>query len=295
MRIANVAGRATLIGVDGAGLDVEKGSDGRFPANPQAIFEEWDALREWADGKEQLADTAIDPGKLAAPTPAPRQVFAMALNYAEHVAEARMQRPASPSVFTKFPASITGPHDTITLPCATVDWEVELVVAIGRTADRVSESAAWSHVAGLMVGQDLSERRLQLAGSPPQFSLGKSYRGFAPLGPSLLSVDAVRDPDDLALGCDLDGEVMQDGRTRDMLFTIPEQISRLSAVCPLLPGDIIFTGTPAGIGGVRTPPRFLTPGAVLRSWVETVGQLTNRFTAGPDYNNGHAELGGVPA
>ena len=233
--------------------------------------------------------------RIAAPTPAPRQVFAMALNYAEHVAEARMQRPPTPSVFTKFPASITGPHDTITLPCAPVDWEVELVVAVGRTADRVHEGAAWSHVAGLMVGQDLSERRLQLAGSPPQFSLGKSYRGFAPLGPSLLSADAVRDPDDLALGCDLDGEVMQHGRTSDMLFTIPEQISRLSAVCPLLPGDIIFTGTPSGIGGVRTPPRFLTPGAVLRSWVETVGEMTNGFAAGPNYHDDSAELGGVSA
>jgi 2,4-didehydro-3-deoxy-L-rhamnonate hydrolase len=122
------------------------------------------------------------------------------------------------------------------------------------------------------------------AGSLPQFSLGKSYRGFAPLGPSLVSVDEVRDPDNLALGCDLDGEVMQQGRTCDMLFTIPEQISRLSAVCPLLPGDIIFTGTPAGIGAVRTPPRYIFPGAVLRSWVEAVGQLRNEFIAGPEYH-----------
>jgi 2-keto-4-pentenoate hydratase/2-oxohepta-3-ene-1,7-dioic acid hydratase in catechol pathway len=102
--------------------------------------------------------------------------------------------------------------------------------------------------------------------------------------------DEVRDPDNLALGCDLDGEVMQQGRTRDMLFTIPEQISRLSAVCPL-PGDIIFTGTPAGVGAARTPPRFIAPGAVLRSWVEGVGELRNTFTADPGYTRPLASQG----
>ena len=291
MRIANVGGRLTLISAEGAALDVAKASDGRFPSDPQAAFEQWDELRRWGEGKDRLADTAVDLADMCAPVPRPRQVFAMALNYAEHVSESRMQRPSSPSVFTKFPTSITGPHEPISLPCATVDWEVELVVVIGRAASGVSERDAWSHVAGLTVGQDLSERTLQLAGSPPQFCLGKSYPGFAPLGPSLVTVDEVANPDDLALGCELDGEVMQQGRTSDMLFNVPEQISRLSAVCCLLPGDIIFTGTPSGIGAVRTPPRFIEPGEVLSSWVEGVGQMRNPFVSGPTYGLGPTTAG----
>ncbi len=171
----------------------------------------------------------------------------------------------------------------MTLACATVVWEVELVVAIGRRAYEVSETMAWDHVAGLMVGQDLSERVLQLAGPAPQFSLGKSYPGFAPLGPWLVTPDAVDNPDDLELGCRLGEEVLQLGRTRDLIFSVSELIARLSAVCPLLPGDIIFTGTPSGVGGARTPPRFLPPGGVLTSRIEGIGELRNTFVAGPHY------------
>jgi len=283
MRIANVAGRVTLLGPGGAGLDVEKASSGAFPADPQALFEQWDEFREWAESRQDDADTEIDPAKLCAPTPFPRQVFAIGLNYADHVGESGLGTPATLPVFTKFPTSITGPNATVTLPCATVDWEVELVVAIGRRAYEVPEGDAWGHVAGLMVGQDLSERVLQLAGPAPQFSLGKSYPGFSPLGPSLVTVDAVPDPDDLELGCAMDGEVLQLGRTRDMIFGVPELIAMLSAVCPLLPGDIIFTGTPSGVGGTRNPRRFLLPGSELVSHAEGVGELRNGLVAGPNY------------
>jgi 2,4-diketo-3-deoxy-L-fuconate hydrolase len=189
----------------------------------------------------------------------------------------------TPAVFTKFPTSITGPNARIVLPNATVDWEVELVVALGRRIFEVAEKDAWRQVAGLMVGQDLSDRVLQLAGPAPQFSLGKSYPGFAPIGPWLVTVDEFGNPDDLELGCRLDGEVLQLGRTRDLLFSIPELIARLSAVCPLLPGDLIFTGTPAGVGGARTPPRFLPPGGVLTSHIEGIGELCNELVAGPHY------------
>ena len=186
-------------------------------------------------------------------------------------------------MFTKFQTSITAPNATVTLPSSSVDWEVELVIAIGHGGVAIAESEAWSHVAGLMVGQDLSERAVQLAGPAPQFSLGKSYPGFAPLGPASVSVDEVDDPDDLELGCALDGEVLQHGRTSDMIFSVPELIGRISAVCPLLPGDIIFTGTPSGVGAARTPPRFLPPGSTLSSYVSGVGELRNHFVAAPDY------------
>jgi 2-keto-4-pentenoate hydratase/2-oxohepta-3-ene-1,7-dioic acid hydratase in catechol pathway len=159
-----------------------------------------------------------------------------------------------------------------------VDWEVELVVVIGVRAERVRPGDAWDHVAGLTAGQDISDRALQLAGAHPQFSLGKSYPGFGPLGPSVVSVDEIANPDDLELGCSLDGEVMQRARTSDLIFGVPDLIARLSAVCPLLPGDLIFTGTPAGVGAFRRPRIFLRPGQELTSWVEGIGQLRNRTT-----------------
>jgi 2-keto-4-pentenoate hydratase/2-oxohepta-3-ene-1,7-dioic acid hydratase in catechol pathway len=280
VRIANLAGRAILLSPEGTGLDIEKASGGALPADPQALYQHWDLLRDWAEGREADAETAIDPAELGPVTPAPSQVFAIGLNYAEHIAESRLGRPDSPAVFTKFPTSITGPNSTVALPCATVDWEVELVVAISRRAFDVGESSAWDHVAGLMIGQDLSERTLQMAGPAPQFSLGKSYPGFAPIGPWLVTPDAVADPDDLELGCRIGDEVLQLGRTRDLIFAVPELIARLSAVCPLLPGDIIFTGTPSGVGFARTPPRFLAPGDLLTSHIEGIGELRNEMAAG---------------
>jgi len=160
-----------------------------------------------------------------------------------------------------------------------VDWEVELVVVVGRRAENVAEEHAWSHVAGVTVGQDLSERAVQMTGPVPQFSLGKSFPGFGPIGPAIVSSDELSDPDDLELACSVDGEVLQRGRTRDMVFSVPELVARISAVCPLLPGDIIFTGTPPGVGMARTPPRFLSGGTTLVSTIEGVGELRNPMVA----------------
>lgn len=287
MRIANVAGRATLItSADGStGLDVAKASDGRFPSDPQAVFEQWDELREWGTANSDRGDVTIRASELGPPTPLPRQVFAIGLNYAEHINESKMGRPPAPAVFTKFPTSITGPATPVLLPSPNVDWEVELVVAIGRRAFEVSQDAAWDHVAGLMVGQDLSERVVQLIGPVPQFSLGKSYPGFAPVGPYLVTPDEVPNRDDLELGCRVDDEVLQLGRTSDLIFDVAELIAKLSAVCPLLPGDIMFTGTPSGVGVARDPKRFLLPGQVLRSHIEGIGELSNEMVAGHTYKS----------
>ena len=159
------------------------------------------------------------------------------------------------------------------------DWEVELVAVIGRRAERVRAADALSYVAGYTVGQDISERILQSAARPPQFSLGKSLPGFGPIGPWLVTLDELEDPNDLELGCAVNGEQMQHGRTRDLIFSVPALIEKLSATLPLLPGDLIFTGTPAGVGLGRVPPRWLAPGDELVTYIAGIGELRHRFAA----------------
>ncbi|MDT0181640.1 fumarylacetoacetate hydrolase family protein [Microbacterium sp. ARD31] len=288
MKLANLAGRAVLV-LEAGAVDVHDASDGRFGPDPQALFDEWEGFAAWASsvredqarssGTGDAARQDLDIARLGAPVPRPRQVFAIGLNYAEHAAEAGYPPDSMPVTFTKFPTSIVGPDAVVELPEGNVDWEVELVVVIGREAHRVDRERAWDHVAGLTIGQDLSERITQLQGSAPQFSLGKSFPGFGPTGPWMVTPDEFADKDDLAIGCSLSGEGMQSSRTSMMLYDVPELIMRLSAVCPLLPGDLIFSGTPSGIGNRRTPPRFIGPDDVLVSEIEGIGALTTRFTA----------------
>ncbi|MET9256191.1 fumarylacetoacetate hydrolase family protein [Streptomyces sp. NPDC003717] len=280
MRIANLSGRLALI-VDGRAVDVEQASAGRFAAAPQAVYERWEEFRAWAAGAELPEGLGFDPAELDSPAPDPRQVLAIGLNYRDHAAESGFAAPEGlPPVFTKFATSISGPVTDVTLPPdGHTDWEVELVAVIGRRAERVAEADAWSHVAGLAAGQDISERVSQLAGPAPQFSLGKSFPGFAPIGPWLVTPDEFDNPDDLELRCTVNGEEVQKGRTRDLIRSVPALIAALSAVLPLLPGDVLFTGTPAGVGLGRNPQRFLAPGDVLVSTVEGIGELRQTFVA----------------
>ena len=270
MKIANVDGRAAFVLPDGV-ADVASASAGRIGPDPMSVYDQWDLAREVAATLEG-ATAPLDEARLRNPVPAPRQVFAIGLNYRTHAEESGMALPAVPATFTKFPACLTGPFDDVELGAPTVDWEVELVVVVGRLADRVHEDDAWGHVAGLTVGQDLSDRALQFAAGG-QFSLGKSRRGYGPMGPWVVTADELDDRDDLALGCSVDGVVVQDARTDDLVFGVARLVAELSAVVPLLPGDVIFTGTPAGVGAARTPPVFLRPGQVLESWIEGIGRL----------------------
>ncbi|HZT66861.1 MAG TPA: fumarylacetoacetate hydrolase family protein [Acidimicrobiales bacterium] len=273
MKLANIRGRAALVLGDEI-ADVETVSGGRFGPEIMSLYDDWAAFAAFAATVSAGSAPLVEAG-LGNPVPAPRQVFAIGLNYRSHAEESGMGVPTVPATFTKFPACLAGPFDDVHIPGDTVDWEVELVAVIGARADRVDEADAWANVAGVTVGQDISDRTLQFsAGS--QFSLGKSWRGFGPLGPWVVSVDELADPDDLALSCAVNGEKMQDARTSDLIFSVPRLIAELSAVVPLLPGDVIFTGTPAGVGAVRQPPRFLQPGDVLESWIEGIGTIRNR-------------------
>lgn len=293
MRIANLDGRLVLLlatdpkahhgNDDDRALDVERASGGRFGPSPHSAFDDWADFCDWAADADPGAARPYDPSGLGPPAPAPRQIFAVGLNYRGHAAETGQPVPAEPPVFTKFASSLTGPDAQVQLRTPSVDWEVELVAVVGRPAHRVRAADAWHHIAGLTVAQDLSDRTLQLSGSPAQFSLGKSFAGFAPTGPYLVSTDQLADPDDLEIGCSLNGVTVQKGRTSDMVFALSELVEYLSAVVTLLPEDLIFTGTPAGVGHGRTPPQYLRPGDELVSWVKGLGELRTRFSSGPPY------------
>ncbi|HUF99228.1 MAG TPA: fumarylacetoacetate hydrolase family protein [Ilumatobacter sp.] len=272
MKIANLDGRLTLVVNDGV-VDVATASEGRFGPDPMDAYVEWEAFAEWAADVSQPTGQ-LDAALLGCPVPNPRQVFAIGLNYRSHAEESGMAIPEVPATFTKFPASLSGPFDDIEIHGETVDWEVELVVVIGACADRVKEDDAWDHIAGFTVGQDISDRTLQFAAGM-QFSLGKSRRGYGPMGPWVVTTDEVPDRDNLALGCRVDGEVMQDARTDDLVFGVARLVAELSAVLPLLPGDVIFTGTPSGVGLAMQPPRALRPGQVVESWIEGIGEIRN--------------------
>jgi 2-keto-4-pentenoate hydratase/2-oxohepta-3-ene-1,7-dioic acid hydratase in catechol pathway len=277
VRIATRSGRTVLVSPDTASLvDVAEASGGLFGPDPRGVYDLWDEFVDWAAVASidfAAAGVPVVFDELGPPSPDPRQVFAIGLNYRDHADESGLGYPDSPTVFTKWTGSFTGPAGELVLPAATVDWEAELVVVIGRRAERVAAADAWSHIAGLTVGQDYSERALQLSGPAPQFSLGKSYPGFAPQGPWLVTPDEVGDPDNLAIECRLNGETMQKSTTNRLLFSVPSLVEHLSSVLPLTPGDVIFTGTPAGVGGTRKPPRFLKAGDVVETTIEGIGAL----------------------
>lgn len=256
-------------------VDLAKAGDGAFGPDPRQVFDAWDALVRWygTAAIDFAAGDRYEPSELGAPSPDPRQVFAIGLNYRDHADESGFTYPDKPTVFTKFLGSFAGPAGDLALPGETVDWEAELVVVIGKPARDVAVEDAWSHVAGLTVGQDFSERTYQLAGPVPQFSLGKSFAGFSPQGPGLVTPDEVPDPDRLHISCTVNGETVQSGSTDRMIFSVPSLISHLSSVLELCPGDVIFTGTPSGVGGARKPPRFLKEGDVVETAIEGIGTM----------------------
>ncbi|CAN5139962.1 fumarylacetoacetate hydrolase family protein [soil metagenome] len=279
MRLANLSGRLSLV-AGGSAVDVETLSAGEFSSDPQAVFDRWDEFVAWADQADLSAAVPFDPADLGSPVPVPRQLFAIGLNYHDHASEVGLVADEVPVVFTKFVSSITGPYNEIPHPGGDLDWEVELVVAISKTARNVSAEDSWDYVAGLTAGQDISERITQHAGVVPQFSLGKSFPAFTPMGPWLVTPDEFADPTDIALACVVNGATVQSGRTSDMVASVSMLIAALSKIVTLLPGDVIFTGTPAGVGLAMKPPRFLAVGDEVVTTIEGIGDLRNRIVAG---------------
>jgi 2,4-didehydro-3-deoxy-L-rhamnonate hydrolase len=270
-RLANVAGRAALC-TDTAYFDLERISSGALLPDPMAAIASHEALHSISLAG-QSPDGLLADADLRAAVPAPRNCFAIGLNYLDHAAESNMELPAAPLTFTKFPSCLSGPYDDVALNSSTGDYEVELVVVIGTSGRNIAESDAWGHVMGVTIGQDISDRALQFAAKPPHFDLGKSRDTYGPIGPVIVSSDAFADLDNIALRCTVNGEERQNGSTKDLIFSVPKLIAYLSSVLTLQVGDVIFTGTPEGVGAAKG--QFLKPGDVIESSIEGIGAMRN--------------------
>jgi len=283
MRFVNAAGRAGLL-VDGMVYDLNRISGGRIPAAPMAVV-----VDHWGDALDVHAAGAFDGGqpvgraRLGPPVPAPRSVYAVGLNYRRHARETGAAIGAIPPVFTKFPSAINGPYDPIVLPAGegTTDWEAELAFVVGDGGRHVAAAAGLDAVRGFMVAQDVSERFVQQAAGH-QFSLGKSFDSFCPIGPAIVTVDELADPLDLRIRCMVNGEVMQDESTADMIVDVPHLVELLSSVMTLTAGDVCLTGTPAGVGTARSPQQYLRPGDVVDTEIDGVGAMRNPCVAEGD-------------
>ena len=282
---------ATLHNEDHMGWGVIHGDAVLLPPGDQAHLTTLQEIIERGDPPAPDAGWTgipLSEAQLAAPIPSPRRnIMCLGMNYAEHAAESQrvkgdaLKLPEAPVVFTKATTSVTGPYADIPLdPAVTeqLDWEVELAVVIGRGGRHIPAERALEHVFGYTVVNDLSARDLQFRHK--QFFLGKSLDGGCPMGPWITTADEIPNPHALAISSRVNGETKQDGTTADMVFTIPEIIATLSHILTLLPGDVIATGTPAGVGFARTPPEYLRPGDVVECEVEGLGTLHNRIVAG---------------
>ena len=217
--------------------------------------------------------------RLLAPLASPPRIFAIGLNYRDHAAEAKMALPSAPVVFFKLPTAIIGPGDAIVLPKNSTepDYEAELAFVIGKGGYRIPAAAWREHVYGYTIINDVSARDVQRATS--QWSLAKSFPTYCPMGPAIVTSDQIADPHQLAISLSIDGETLQNSSTRELIFKIPELIEYISSITPLLPGDIVSTGTPSGVGMGRTPQRWLQPGETVTVTIEGLGSLTNPVVA----------------
>ena len=222
---------------------------------------------------------ALDQVRLHAPLPQPPRIFAIGLNYRDHARESGMEIPTTPVVFFKLATSVVGPGDAIVLPRNSTmpDYEAEFAFVIGKGGYRIPASAWRDHVCGYINVNDVSARDVQF--SSTQWSMSKSFPTFCPLGPYIVTADEVADPHNLEISLTIDGERLQHSNTSELVFKIPELIEYLSSITPLLPGDIISTGTPPGVGLGRNPKRWLKPGETVSVTVQGLGTLTNPVVA----------------
>lgn len=266
VRTAIVVGD-TLIdtGIDGSMID---------------LIANWDAVKDALAAKAAAgAGVPLASVQLASPVQRPGKIFAIGLNYADHIAESNMGTPERQVWFTKAQTSVNGPFDPILIArgTATNDYEVELVAVIGKRGKHIPADKAAEHVFGYCVGNDVTERMWQHAG--PQWSLGKSFDTHAPMGPWLTTADEVADPHTLGIRCFVNGEKRQDSNTRNLVFNLWQQIEHLSQAMTLEPGDVIFTGTPGGVGAAMDPRQFLKAGDVVRCEIDGLGAIEGTMAA----------------
>jgi len=259
-------------------IDLATASDGRLPSDMRTFLQQGENAMRLARqvGENAAASLPLAEVTLLAPIPNPSKVVAIGLNYMDHCREQNIEPPELPIIFAKFPNAVAGPGAAIRWdPALTrkVDYEVELAVVMGRTARRVSAAEALNYVAGYTICNDVSARDLQFGDR--QWVRGKSLDTFCPLGPWLVTRDEIPDPQDLSLRCTLNGRVMQDSTTAEMIFGVPQLVEFISRAFTLLPGDVIATGTPDGVGVFRSPQVFMKDGDVVTLEVEGLGQLTN--------------------
>jgi len=238
-----------------------------------------DRVMRWIDSPPHSETLDPQTTRLASPIPKPPKIVCIGLNYRDHAEEANLAIPSVPTVFAKFPTAVIGHRHPIVLPKNSTrpDYEAELAVVIGKGGRHIPEESWLDHVFGYTILNDVSARDFQMATS--QWMIGKTFDTFAPIGPAIVTADEIEDPHQLAISLTLSGEVMQDSNTSNLIFKIPQLIAYLSSVFTLEPGDIIATGTPAGVGFVRKPPRYLKPGDEVTVRIEGIGELTNPVVA----------------
>ena len=279
MILANVGGRASVI-VDGHAVDVEQASSGALPSDPMVLSDlaNHDALRALAADADPSAWPEVDPTRLGPPVPRPPKGLGVGLNYRTHAAESGRELPTEPHLFGKTENVVCGPYDDIIVPAGRdeVDYEAELVIVFGRTCKGATEADAWSYLAGVMCGQDVSDRGEQFRPPIKQFTIAKSYDTFGPIGPFLVTPDSLPDRDALALEGRLNGEVMQHANTDDLIFGVPALVVWLSRFMTFPPGDLVWTGTPGGVGEARSPQVFLRDGDVVETEIAGIGTMRNR-------------------
>lgn len=267
-------------GVNGDVIDLS--ADPQMPSDMVSFLKGGDDLLKRArelssSSKNVLARNSI---KILSPITDPEKVLCVGMNYVDHCKEQNQPVPEEPVIFNKFASSIVGPTDDIPYPEETqeLDWEVEMVIVIGKAGKNIKESDAMNHVVGYTVAHDVSARDWQMRRNGKQWLLGKAMDAFCPLGPALVTKDAISDPHNLGLRCRVNGETMQDSNTNNLVHNIPQLVVFISRFLTLKPGDIILTGTPPGVGIFRKPvPVFLKKGDVVECEVDEIGTITNKI------------------
>jgi len=281
-KLGTVGGKAVLI-KDDHYFDVASLSNGAISSDSVEALKFQSELSELYDTLSKESATGnLSEIELGNPVPKSPNCYAVGLNYRKHAEESGMDIPEVPMIFTKHTSCFVGPKANVEMRSDYVDWEVELVVVIGKEGKNISKENALEHVAGLCVGQDISDRPTQFATTPAMFNLGKSFDTYGPMGPALVSLDLLENCENLDIECKLNGETVQKSNTSDLIFNVSSIISYLSEIVSLNVGDTIWTGTPSGVG--IASGKFLKDGDVLTSSIEGLGSMENKCVRVSDHS-----------